>query len=728
MLTSYAVAEKVVGSEAYSETAIASLPRGVVVSDGKMSRSYLAEFVSASYSPLLGLSASDTAGLLDIDGIVVSEPLSRTFFGLSSPIGRSLRVDNEPFIVAGLFPSEFSGFDWQPVDLLLPLEAARTLLSPAHLDDAGVQWLTPIARRRSSASSSTEQLELDRLSAELRREFPRAQEGLQLEAISLSEHYYGPNLQRAVLYVALSAGALLLLCFANIGNLVLSSAIGQAREISVQRALGASTLTLYRNSTVPLIGLTLVSLAVAAAASRPATNYLMGLSEIPPASAKVDPLAPTSLLGVVAIALVMTMLLGLIPISIARSKRLSDNLRQSRGSSRGGRRLRSALIVLEVAMALVLCLGAGVLIRSLGAIGQIDVGMNTRGLSATRLQLVGEQYETPGARARFAEELADRIGSSGSFERASFGGRRLAPAALFGATALRESDVDDVEGVLVFRHSVGADFLQTLGLQLIEGRLIEDTDRAESVPVVVVSASAAEALWPGEPPLGKRFRIEPKVPGDPQWTVVGVVGDVEARGPRAGFPNHDVYFPFTQLEEQDFYMVMRSRTGLGAQELEIHELVRELDSSLPLNPVESMRKRFADRAADERFATVITSIFSGLALILAAVGIFGVMNLSVSQRIQELGVRLALGARPRALLASVVLRATTLAAVGIAIGLVISYFLRQLLSGFLYGVSPFDTLATAGAIAILFAVAILASLLPARRAMRVDPVIALKDQ
>ena len=728
MLTSYAMASRISDSPVYTETAFASLPRGVVVSNGKMSRSYLAEFVSSDYLSILGIPVDGTATFYSQDTAMVSRDLARTFFGTTDAIGESLLLDGAPFDVSGLLPPEFEGFDWQKTDLLLPLDAARTLLSPDHLDNPEIQWLTPIVRRHENTSLETETRELDRVAEQLRSEFPGAQAGLHLRTTPLIEHYYGPDLRRAVLYVSLCAGALLLLCFANVGNIILAAALGQTREISTQRVLGASSLRIYRICFDPLLVTTSAGLILAAAAARPASSYLMQLSEIPPASARVDPLAPPVLLGVGGIIIVLTLLLGLIPLSQARSKRIAENLRKTKGASRGGRRLRSALIVLEVAMALVLCLGAGVLIRSLNAIGQLDVGMDTRGLSATRLQLVGEQYDAPGAKARFARELAERIESSGSFAKSSFGGRRLAPLALFGATALRESDIEDEEGVLVLRHSVGSGFLETLGVQLIEGRLIDASDRADGVPSVVISEAASEALWPGESALGKRFRLEPKVPGDPMWTVIGVVSDVEARGPRTPIPNHDVYFPFEQLEERDFYMVMRSRVGLGAQEREIHQMLRELDSTLPLHPVESMRKRFADRAADERFATVITSIFSGIALILAAVGIFGVMNLSVSQRVQELGVRLALGARPRALLGSVVLRAMALAAAGIALGLVISFFLRKLLSGFLYGVGPFDPVATLGAVAMLFLVAVLASLLPARRAMQVDPVIAIKNQ
>ncbi len=728
MLGSAVSTQRAAQSTAYESVAVVSEARSVVVSSGKQSISTLAEFASPNYASVLGLKPESASFGADPRGVALSPRLAQRLFATSPVRGQALRVNGQTFQVVGLLPNRFRGIGWLHTDVLLPIESARTLLGSKYLDDPNTQWLTGVVRLKPSATPEMERRELNRISQQLRTDYPKAHEGLELTSIPLREHYFSHDLQRGGLYVLMAACALLLLCYANLGNLVLATSIGRVAEISMYRALGASPIAIYYSSAWPLVVVTTASLSLASIAARPATVTLVDLSEIPPASAKVDPLAPPVLLGVVAIAVFLTLLLGLIPISMARSKRLSANLTQSKGPGRGGRRLRSALIVLEVAMALVLCLGAGVLLRSLGAISSLDVGFDTSRLSAIRLQLVGEQYEEPGAKARFAEEFTDRLESSGSFEMASFGGRRLAPDALFGATALRESDLDDREGVLVFRHSVAPGYLETFDIPLLEGRLLDDTDRLDRVPVAVVSASTAESLWPGESALGKRFRLEPEVNDDPQWTVVGVVDDIEARGPRSPYENRDIYFPFEQLEEGDFYVVMRSQTGLGAQEREIHQLLRELDSSIPLNPVESMRKRFSNRAADERFATVITSIFSGLALILAAVGIFGVMNLSVTQRVQELGVRLALGAKPRAILGEVVLRATTLAAIGIGAGLVISFFLRKLLSGFLYGVGPFDPIATAGAVTTLFAVAILASLLPARRAMRVDPVVAIKNQ
>jgi predicted permease len=693
--------------------------------------------VGWSFFRVLGVSAARGRTFLPdddrpgSDGVVVlSDALWRRRFGADPAlVGRTVRIDDVPRQVIGIMPASL---DYALYDEQLWLPAAFT---PEQLAEHDEHYLTVLGRLKPGVRLPQVSAELAQIGADLRERFPDTNAERGLAAISLHEELVGDY--RTRLFVLLGAvGFVLLIACANIANLLLARATARARETAIRAAIGAGRHHILRHAMTESLVLAVAGgvLGVVAAYWGVTGLVAMGPAEIPRlAQARVD--APV--LGFV---LLLTLATGLI-FGLAPAARMASQLPQEAlkeggrtGSSGARDRLRSGLVVGEIALALVLLTGAGLLIRSAVALNAVDPGFDPRGVVVGRVSLPAAGYPTADASRQAFERIAQGLAvapgitAAGLVSSAPFeggGSNGLIPE---GRPLRMESAID------ADLRLVTPGYARTMGLRLRAGRFLTEEDRHGGALVMVVNETLAREAWPGQDPIGKRVACcEPAPDGSPNWkTVVGVVADGRAHGVGRDAPSV-FYLPMAQAPEaawrwldRSMTLAVRSSAGPGAVAPVLRDAVAAVDRSLPVYDIATMDGRRNDSLASTRFSTMLLAVFGGLALLLAAVGVYGVISYGVTQRSQELGIRVALGAGRGRVVRLVVGQAATLTAVGLALGLAGAVVLSRLMGGLLFEVSPTDPPTLGAGIAVLAVVALVAALIPAYRASRSDPALALR--
>ena len=726
-------------SRSFESLAAVSEDRAVLL-DSEPPRTLKAEFVSANYfatlgvPPLRGQDFGAGGGSADATVALVSEDLWRTELASATSLrGLTLVLDEVPFDVIGVMPSSYRGILWEEVDVWLPLESARTLLGPNYLDDRGLGWLTGVARLAPGSSVEQATRELEDLTVQLESEHPGPNRARRAVAEPLRGLYFGEGLQRALLYLLLGAGCILLLCALNAASLVTSEAIARRRELAVLLALGGERRHVFGLFALPLALEVALAGVLGTVLARVAARWLVGLSQVPPASFTDDYVDARVLLIALAVSLALVLALALVPLLVVRRRRLSSEIREGTRSTRGQLRLRTGLVVLEVGLAAILLVGAGLMLQSVRALTRSDPGFRVDRLVTLDVALQTSRYADLDLRRQYVERLLELLRGEPAFDALAVAGPKAPPTSTILSTLEREGRVGvAAEAIAVYRSSVSPSYAGTLGVPLLAGRDLEARDDSDAPPVVLVSRAVADKLSAGkslESALGMRLRLSPKLDGDPPeaaWTIVGVVGDVRGRGVGTDATDeHDVYLPFAQAPSRRLVLVARGAGDEVAAASRLREAAAELDPQLARNPAIPMRARFAEGAADQRFGATLVGSLALLALVLTSVGFYGLFHLTVRAREQELGVRLSLGAKPRELLGMILLQGLRLTTVGLAVGLAASLLLHRWIGSFLYGTDASDPLVLAAALAVLIVVAFAGALGPALRAMRIDPARTL---
>jgi predicted permease len=708
---------------------------------GETPRVVRAELVSAGFlhtlgvQPLLGrgfdsLATNDSSPVALVSADLWTRELGRT----PSLDGSTIVLEEIPFDVIGVVPATYRGIFWDRIDVWLPLSVSARLLGPSFLEDRAFGWLPVVGRLRPGVTLEQAGRELLDLTSQLEAEHPGPNRGHRAVLEPLRQLYFGDDLERALLYLLLGAACILLLCALNAAGLVTSEALARRRELTVLLALGAERRHVFGLFLLPLAIEVALAGLLGSLLARSAARWLVSLSEVPPASFTEEFVDTRVLLLALGVSLGLTLALALVPLLVVRRSRLGTEIRESTRSSRGQLRLRSGLATLEVALAVLLLVGAGLMLQSVRAVTQADPGFRLERLFAVEVALQTERYSEPSARGRYAERVLDEVARDPAVAAAAIVGPKAPPE----ATILATLELDDrrgiaAENIQVYRSSVSPSYASALGVPVLAGRDFSTRDREGAPPVALVSRSLAQALVREgsslEDTIGLRLRLSPRLEGDPEeaaWTIVGVLGDVRARGvgPRSS-AEHDVYLPFSQAPSRRFHLLARSAGGDEALAVALRETTSAADPTLARNSVVSMRSRYAEGAADQRFGTVLVGSLAVMALVLTAVGFYGLFHLTVRSREQELGVRLSLGARPTELLAMILLQGLRLVAIGLVLGLAASFLLHRWIGSFLHGTSTNDPLVLASALAILLAVAFSGALGPALRAMRIDPARTL---
>ena len=694
--------------------------------------------VSANFFSLLGVDprlGRGFEGEEDLHGgepvVILSEDLwRRQFGGEEGVLGRAVDLEFSrgsagSYTVVGVMPAGFAFPDAEAA-LWLPLQ-----LDPERVS-RGDHMLDSFGRLRAGVTLAQAQAEMDAVAAHLAVEYPETNLGDGALVLPLREALIDRTTRRSVWLLWATAGFVLLIACANLGSLLLASATRRGKEIAVRSALGAGRWRLGRQLLVESLILALTGgvagLLVARFGLGALLVYLEGrFGELLPglAVAAVDP----RVIGfTLAVTLICGLLFGLIPILHAGSGGLLGSLREGSGrlaGSRRGHRFMRSCVVAEVALALVLLVGAGLMVQTLIGLQGADLGFEPQRLTTLRVALSGNDYPEDGQVLAYFDGVLERLAAVPGVE--SVAAVSTPPFADW-SNGTDSWTLDDREPWEVGSEpaarwiTVTPGYFQTLEIPLERGRDFTNLDDDEAAPVMIINDRMAEEYWPGEDVVGKRVTL---------WgtsrEIVGVTGTVDYDGPRVA-SRRQIYLPQGQVTWRTLHLAVRHRADTAANVSDLRAAIRTADASVPIFGVRAMTSALGDNVAVPRLVAQLLAAFGAVALLLTALGVYGLTSFAVAERTREMGLRVALGALYRDLLRLVVGGALRLAAIGLAVGLALAVAASRLLDSLVYGVGTLDLKTFAAAFAVLLVAAFAASYLPARRAARLDPTVALRDE
>jgi putative ABC transport system permease protein len=655
---------------------------------------------------------------------VLSHELWTARFGSdSSLIGGELTIDGLRHMVVGVMPPRFS-IPASGAEIWTPL-----LLASASTDHSN-RYLRVLARLAPGVTVERARLQMDAIAAALGQEHPATNGKWSVNMMSVPENIVGTQFRRAVMVLLGVVGFVLLIACANTANLQLARGAARRREIAVRTALGATRGRITAQLLTESVVLGLIAGLVGVALARAGISLLraVGTQTVPRlADVRLD----TPVLAFTAIvALGSGVLFGLVPALRATRADVGEVLKASgRGEGQGaaGKGTRAALVVAQISLSLILLVGAGLLMRSFMRLQAVDIGFTPANVAAVRIRLPEASYPDSERTAAFHAALLDRVrqipgvAAAAAVNSAPFAGPNSGNVFVREDRPVAERDqAPDAD-----YRIITPDYLRTLGIRLLRGRDLAALDRTGAPPVVLISESMARRYWPGEDPIGHRIRFGDVIKG-PVYTIVGVVGDVRYQSREAPEVRPMIYFAAAAHPQRTMTLVVRSSSTGALSASTMRTVVASLDPALSAPVVTDMNELIGNAMATSRFALVLFAVFAATALVLAAVGVYGVMSYLVRRRTHEFGVRSALGASSGTLLRSVVAGALRLTLIGVTIGLIGAWMLTQSLGSLLFEVSATDPLTFAAIALLLTAIGVVASALPARRAARADPLVALR--
>jgi len=661
------------------------------------------------------------------------------FGGEPKILGKSIQLDGESYSIVGVLRKDFSLAGKR--DLWLPLSLDRT-----HPRDRGSHGFRVIARLKRGVTLAQAGADMDRFAAQLQREYPDSygtgDKGWGMFLIPLKEDLIG-ELRPALLILLAAVAFVLLIACVNVANLLLAQASAREKELAVRAAMGAGRVRLMRQLLTESLVLAFFGALFGLVIAYWGVGALRAL--IPSNVPRIGEIqVEQRVLGFTfAVSLVTGLIFGLFPAWHAGRADLQDTLKEAgRGSSAasGNRRLRGVLVVSEVAFAVLLLVGAGLLIRSFRHLLEVSPGFHTDHLLTLEVSLPEKAYPDGAPVEEFYKQLLDRVKAIPGVQAAGAISELPLSQAYSSGTVLAEdtsaSDIPRLKHMnnLPFletdRRTVTPGYFSAMQIPLQRGRIFSDAEASAGPFVAIVDSDFAARIWPGQDPVGKRIAIDPvpkSSPPVPRWrTVVGVVGHVRHYGLDVQ-GREQAYFPQTQKsDERTMFLAIRTPINPSSITKSIREQVSAIDKNLPIYDVSTMDQLLSNSVAQPRLNLTLLVAFAALALLLAAVGVYGVMAFAVAQRTHEFGIRMALGAHPKVVLKQMLVEGAKLAALGLCIGIAASLVLTRLMAGLLFNVKPSDPLTFVVVAAVLACVALLACYIPARRAMRVDPMVALR--
>ena len=646
-------------------------------------------------------------------------------FGADPQIaGKEITLNQGKFTVIGVMPRD-AQFLSRETELWIPAQ-----FSKEQLANHGSHFLQVVARLKTGVALPAANANLATIAAQIEKEHPDSNAKVQAFAVPLREELAG-DIRPAILMLLGAVGFVLLIACANVANLLLARATGRQRELAMRLTLGATRGRVIQQMLTESVLLAALAGAAGLLLSIWGTRFLATL--IPEGIA-----APTGsgvdgrvLFFAIGVSLATGILFGIIPATRISLLDLGASLKQGGGQSgvgSGGKRTRDFLVVCEVALAMVLLTGAALMIRSLGNLYHLDPGFRAEGVLVVRTPLPRQKYQTFAQRTAFYDQVLARVGNTPGVVAAGY--TTWVPLTNYGgATGITvEGHSEPAPGDLLIPNAriISKDYMRTLGMKLIKGRLFDEHDGADTPPVALINQAMARKCWPGEDPIGRRFKRGVYAQTAPWITVAGIVGDVHQAGLEAP-ARPEMYLPYQQQEFfQPEYLAVR---GSG-DPLQLAEVVRQqvwaVDKEQVVAGVMPLEDLVDENLAARRMQTSLLSGFGALALLLVSIGIYAVLSFAVTQRTQEFGVRVALGAQRRDVLRIVFSQGLRLFVVGALLGLAAALALSRAFVHLLYDVSAYDPASFASVTILLVGVASLACYVPARRATRVDPLVALR--
>jgi putative ABC transport system permease protein len=643
-------------------------------------------------------------------------------------IGQTVQLGRQPFTIIGIAPASLA-FP-EGTELWTPLEYDARFRSQSR----GAWYLGTVGRLKAGSTVAQAREEVATIHARLARAYPDADEGVGGTATSLQESMVGDS-RRALLVLLGAVGLVLLIACVNVANLILARVAAREGELAVRTALGAGRYRLMRQLLTESITLSVIGGGAGILLAAFSLDALLALQPqgVPRlGEVRVDR-------AVVAFAALLSVLTGLLfgvfPALQMTRRSTAESLRESgRGAVSGrGHRLRNGLVIGQIALAMMLLAGAGLLLRSFAQLRRVDPGFRSENVLTFRLALPDTAYkDEDGSRVAFYDRLMARLSalpgvrSAAAVMRAPLTGSNFNLSfAVKGRAPLPPAQQPSIE-----IRVATPDYFATMGIPVLRGRPLQRGDVAAAPQVVVISEAAARRHFPGEDPIGRFITLgwgrgegKPKVGGE----VVGIVGDVRDRGLAEEKPP-ELYVAYAQIPIETMDVVIRTQVAPRSIVPAVERAVRDLDPELPVARLATFDEIVARSISEPRFYMILLGAFAAMAVFLAALGIFGVLSYAVVQRSREIGIRMALGAHPGAVLRMVLGQAAALAAIGVLLGLVGAVALSRAIGSLLFELSPTDPLTLGGTAVLLGTVALLASYLPARRATHVDPLLALRSE
>jgi predicted permease len=696
------------------------------------------EMVSQAYFGLLGVRAAlgrtfrpeeDQSPQRDAVLILSDSLWKRRFGGDPAIAGRAVRLNDREFYVVGVMPPWFRGIT-DSADFWMPFMMAGTA---QDLAERGTRSFPVLARLRTGVPAAQAQTELDGISKRLEKAYPNINEGRAVEVAPLDRELFG-DLRKPLLVLLGAVCFVLLIACTNVANLLLARSEARQREIALRIALGAGRGRVLIQLTTESCLLAFIGAAAGLVLARWGVEALMAASPVTFPSYIHPGLDPRVTLFTVLVTCIAGLGLGLAPAAQIRAANLHDAFKQASShaaGNRSGRRFRNILVVTEVAFAMLLLTGAGLLIRSAQQLAAIRPGYDPTHLLTLRVSLPRiASPAAPDARTVVsAREVLRRVAQIPAVSAVAVGSD--VPLAGGGATfysAEGQPPVTAQNMPRAYPHRVSPEFFKTLRIPLLAGRTFTETEMQGTSNVVIVSDGVVKRFWPGRNAIGKRVktaRIDAQVP----WlTIIGVVNDMKYRGlPNNPTADPDLFLPFSD-RQRVFSLLVRTPLDPASLAPSVREVLRDNDATTVIFNVSTLEELAARETANSRFTGWLMGIFAGSALLLAMLGIYGVMSYAVTRRTREIGIRMALGAARQDVLRMVVGSGMGLIALGLTLGAAAAFPLTKAIESLLYGVSLTDPVSFAAAALALAAVAFVACLLPASRATRIAPATALRNE
>jgi len=658
--------------------------------------------------------------------VIISRGLwERRFGGDPNVIGKPVSISGTTATIVGIMPAQFQFLD-PAAELWMPLWQNQFASSARQ-----VRLLSVAGRLNDGVQTSEANAELTNIAQRLESAYPESNRGVSLRVVPLHAQVTG-KVRPALFLLFGAVGLVLLIACANIVNLMLVRSAARRREIAVRAALGAGRLRLLRQLLTESITLSLIGGAAGVLIGSWGVNALLALNPIPIPSYNKIGVDMTVLAFTLAASVITGVVFGLAPAWQSLRVDLNSALKEGgRGSvaESGQRRLSSLLVITEMAMAMVLLIGAGLLLRSFAHLLDVKPGFTTENLLTMQIGLPNVAYQEPQKRATFMQQLEASLRGAPEVASVGFVTRLPLMSTMNNITSYmaiegREVPAGERPEIDFRRASTG--YFQTMGIPLLSGRLVTEQDVTNGSRFVLINEAMAKRFWPGEDPVGKRISTMVSSGQQIPWqTIVGVVGNVRHLGLDVE-PRPEIYYHTNTSPPFGPVVVIRTTSDPARLISIARAKVRELDRDVPISNVNTMEQLVAQSVAQRRFGMFLLGTFALLALLLAAIGIYGVVSYSVTQRTQEIGVRMALGASATDVLKMVLRNGMSLALIGVGLGLVGAFGLTRLMSRLLFEVTPTDVTTFALVSVGLISVALLACYLPARRAMKVDPLEALR--
>ncbi len=665
----------------------------------------------------------------------------RRFGGQTSILNQAITLNAKQYTVIGIMPEMYA----YPSRVQMWVPVGQLSDQPNWLQRGNHPGLYGVARLKPGATIEQADADMNTIAANLEKQYPDTNAGNRVRLRSLLEIYVS-DARRALWVIFGAVGFVLLIACANIANLLLARATARKKEMAIRTAVGASRWRLARQLLTESILLSLVGGTIGLLLGRWGIDLILYMSPdaIPRArEIGIDWIVMGFTIGV---SFLTGLIFGLLPAIQAGDVDVHETLKESGRGTSGRQWLRSSLVVAEVATTLVLLIAAGLMIRSFYLLQRVNPGFSDEHLTSFSIALPEKKYATQDANAAFYDRLLENLrGLPGVESVAAASGLPLGNngwQTSFVIEGQPEPPRDQVP--LMEACLVTPDYFKAMNIPLLKGRMFTDRDNrahlagrdlsklnenqreGAGLNTIIIDEEFARRHWPNEDPIGKRVRIGGSNPENPKLEVVGVVGRVKMESLNQNSDRVQGYFPYAQVPQGDMTVIMKAASDPNQLISSVRAAVKEIDPEQPIYSPRTMDDIRAESVAGERLNLTLLSLFAGIALVLAIVGIYGVMSYSVTQRTHEIGIRMAIGARPRDVFTMILGHGMKLAILGVVIGLGAAFLLTRLMASMLFGVEPTDATTFGGIAALLIAVAVLACYLPGRRATKVEPTISLR--